>query len=214
MWPRKLFGPLSRKSQHLKSFREILTSVKVLPTSVSIGMRALPIIDGLPHEHLVHLSILPADDVTRIPADVCLVIDVSGSMGNSAVIQGDDQGSFESGLSILDVVKHAAATVIESLGDQDRLSIVGFSDGVLDVDTFEPTLMTDAGRKQALRAVRALHPRGYTNLWAGLERGLNLMQRAPPLSRSPSDRSAALMVLTDGGDPYDKNHLIEPPSDH
>ena len=66
----------------------------------------------------------------RASCDIVLVIDVSGSMSSAApmpeVEDGDDKEG--AGLSVLDLVKHAARTILETLGPDDRLGIVTFSD--------------------------------------------------------------------------------------
>lgn len=67
----------------------------------------------------------------HVPVDIVLVIDVSASMNaaapppkapdNSTGIQEDF------GLSVLDLTKHAALTIMETLNEDDRLSIVTYS---------------------------------------------------------------------------------------
>jgi len=65
----------------------------------------------------------------RAPLDLCLVIDVSGSMGTDAPAATEDGKAKESmGLSVLDVVKHACRTILSTMQDDDRLSIVTFTD--------------------------------------------------------------------------------------
>lgn len=58
------------------------------------------------------------------PLHVCCVLDISGSMSSSADIAGGES----TGLSVLDVVKHATLTILESLKDTDKFSLVSFSD--------------------------------------------------------------------------------------
>lgn len=60
------------------------------------------------------------------PVDLVLVIDVSGSMQDSAVMPSVDGAREHTGLSILDLTKHAARTIIETLNEGDRLGIVTF----------------------------------------------------------------------------------------
>ena len=62
----------------------------------------------------------------RLPADVCVVVDVSGSMGEESTVQDAAGATQRFGLSLLDVTKHAVRTVIETLGARDRLTLVAF----------------------------------------------------------------------------------------
>jgi hypothetical protein len=66
----------------------------------------------------------PNPDLHHIPCDIVLVIDVSGSMGFDAPVPG--VGKERTGLSVLDLTKHAALTILETLGEEDRLGIVTF----------------------------------------------------------------------------------------
>src|ERR1700731_2241208 len=56
--------------------------------------------------------------VKRAPLDICCVIDVSGSMGSEAPIPADPTTGApaeSTGLSVLDVVKHALRTIIATM---------------------------------------------------------------------------------------------------
>lgn len=64
----------------------------------------------------------------RAPLDICCVIDVSGSMGSAAPIPADpttNSPAESTGLSVLDVVKHALRTIITTMQEgKNRLSVI------------------------------------------------------------------------------------------
>jgi Mg-chelatase subunit ChlD len=107
---------------------------------------------GIYADGFVHFSIHPPQDERRSPCDICCVVDTSGSMSDRAEIQNDKNEQY--GLSQLDLVKHALKTIIHSLQDQDRLSIVSFSDSAK--IEIQLTKMNDEGQKNALAAVEQL----------------------------------------------------------
>lgn len=158
-------------------------------------------------EHYVMTSITSPGEVDRIPSDIVCIIDVSGSMGGQATTQG--VGAEAPNLSLLDLVKHAVKTIINTLGDADRLAIVSFSDSATVV--CQLTLMTASGRARATELLENLTEGGMTNLWDGLLNGLNILKvrEAAPCAGIPCDaRNACCMLLTDG------QPSIEPPRGH
>jgi hypothetical protein len=65
--------------------------------------------------------------IHHVPCDIVLVIDVSGSMGSNAPVPTNPgEAKEEYGLSVLDLTKHAARTILETLGSEDRLGLVAF----------------------------------------------------------------------------------------
>jgi len=137
----------------------------------------------------VLVEVEPPAGLQRVPVDICMVVDISGSMGNTAQIQSST-GQVEShGLNLLDIAKHGVRTIIEMLGEKDRISIVWFDDqaGL----ALPLTAMNADGKKKANEAVSGLHVAGGTDIWRGLECGLNAFKADP-------DRMAHLMLLTDG----------------
>lgn len=144
-----------------------------------------------PNRATVLASIKPPDGDTRTPSDICCVIDVSGSMGAEATVQGAGGKNEQMGLSMLDVVKHAVKTIIESLTPEDRLSVVSYSSTAQTV--FELMSMDTAGKLHAAGLVDRLTPGGNTNLWDGLQTGLENLRQG-----GNKDRFAHIMLLTDG----------------
>jgi len=137
------------------------------------------------------VSIKPPDSVTRIPCDLCCVVDISGSMGDEAALKDGTGKSEGFGLSKLDVVKHAIKTIIDNLQVCDRLSIVAFSSQARIV--FELIKMNDEGHKKATVALEALAHGGQTNLWDGLANGLEVLRKG-----SAAGRISSIFLLTDG----------------
>ncbi|CAF2207557.1 unnamed protein product, partial [Rotaria magnacalcarata] len=138
----------------------------------------------------VHISMQPLQNEIRSPCDICCVVDTSGSMSSSAEIQNDKNEHY--GLSQLDLVKHALKTIINSLQDQDRLSLISFSNTATIL--FKLTAMDEAEKAKALDEVEKLRSGGSTNLWDGLRTGLELLAKQEDSIRSIS----ALFLLTDG----------------
>ncbi|GAB1316142.1 Inter-alpha-trypsin inhibitor heavy chain H3 [Madurella fahalii] len=132
--------------------------------------------------------------LSHVPCDLVLSIDVSGSMGNRAPIPvGPGDVPEEFGLSILDLVKHAARTIIETLDSRDRLGLVTFTTQSKVLQELTP--MTASNKAKTLEKIEGMRPAHSTNLWHGIRDGVNLF------NTGEEDRSAripALLVLTDG----------------
>lgn len=143
----------------------------------------------------VVVSVTPQDTSTRNPIDICCVVDVSGSMGSDASIKGVESN----GLSLLDIVKHALKTIINTLTATDRLALVSFSSNA--AVRLELTYMTDANKTAALQCVESLDPNGMTNLWDGLVKGLDTLAadtKQQDHNSGSNRRNASLLLLTDG----------------
>ncbi len=77
----------------------------------------------------IHPQQRPQLDLKRASCDIVLVIDVSVSM-QAAAPQPDIEDPNEkeaAGLSVLDLTKHAARTIVQGLNKGDRLGIVTFA---------------------------------------------------------------------------------------
>ena len=132
----------------------------------------------------------PTSPVEHVPCDIVLVIDVSASMGTDAPVPGEGKGE-STGLSVLDLTKHAALTIIETLNDKDRLGIVTFSTNSTVVQPLLP--MSDANKDTARSNVKSLYLQSSTNLWHGIRDGIRIFNEAEAKNNVP-----AMMVLTDG----------------
>ncbi|KRX09154.1 hypothetical protein PPERSA_08870 [Pseudocohnilembus persalinus] len=141
----------------------------------------------LNNQNDVMVQIVPPKGEKRTPLDICCVVDTSGSMGSAASVGKDAE---QTGLSILDIVKHALKTVIHNLEDQDNLSIVRFDDQAS--IQLKMTNMDKKGKNQAQTSVEALNLGGCTNLWDGLKTGLDLIRDGS------INKNTAVMVFTDG----------------
>ncbi|KAI3396233.1 hypothetical protein diail_12377 [Diaporthe ilicicola] len=158
-------------------------------------------IQPLPDKDGVILRVQPPrlpenEKLSHVPCDIALVIDVSGSMGADAPAPGEDE---RTGLSVLDLVKHACRTIMSTMTKDDRLAIVTFSNAA---NVLQPlTEMTDANKEAAKAKVEAMNLESCTNLWHGLRDGIKLFKNEANTGRVP-----AVMVLTDGV----PNHLCPP----
>ncbi|KAI1388121.1 hint-domain-containing protein [Hypoxylon trugodes] len=137
----------------------------------------------------------PSHSRSHIPSDIVLVIDVSGSMQVPAPAKMNDEFGRLSkenfGLSILDMVKHAARTILKSLDERDRLGIVTFSAEARVLQKLLP--MTPDNKKLANDNIEKMEPEYSTNLWHGIQKGVGLFEGEENTGRVP-----AVMILTDG----------------
>jgi len=159
-----------------------------------VTLQAAPSLDigDVGGESAVTVSVVVPDGGSRVPVDICCLVDISGSMATIATYEVEGVTK-DDGLSILDIVKHAVRAVMHILGDRDRLSIVAFDDKAETV--FALSAMTEAGREDAVRALEILRPRGQTNLWDGVVAGMESLRA---LSPDAGVRQKTLLLLTDG----------------
>ena len=126
------------------------------------------------------------------PIDIVAVIDISGSMNTPALVE-QDGNIVDIGYTILDITKHALITIVESMKPNDRISIVVFSN---DARVLFPLTTADNINKSIITNLRT---EGATNIWAGLNVGLQQF--------TDTDRISAMLFLTDG---LPSAHLLPP----
>ena len=120
------------------------------------------------------------------------VLDVSGSMGNSSV-DTTQATSEAAAFSRSDLVRHSVATQIELLRPQDELALVLFDNSV--TIALDPTPMNTAGKAVAKACLPQITPRGGTNIWLGLQRALQIADRA---CGADPRRNVVIILQTDG----------------
>ncbi|KAI0408505.1 U-box domain-containing protein [Xylaria palmicola] len=133
--------------------------------------------------------------VDHVPCDIVLVTDVSGSMDDPAPAPAsNEQGEAikeDFGLSILDLAKHAARTIVSTLNVGDRLAIVTFSRTAEVVQGLVE--MSEDRKREVNSKIDGLEADSLTDLWAGIREGLKLFGTG-----DNGGRVQSLMVLTDG----------------
>lgn len=179
-------SPTSSVPVQLMSPEEVHASLSMVQRQSPTDPRVIDVCVSIKHSL--------KDTISRGPADICCVIDVSGSMTTSASVAGAE----DAGLSILDTVKHSVNTITHSLSNEDRLTVITFSNDAKVV--FANLKMDAAGKAKAISTVNDLRTEGRTNLWAGLLRGMDVLHTANLDSDNSESgqRNTALFLLTDG----------------
>jgi Ca-activated chloride channel family protein len=129
--------------------------------------------DGEDGWFMLTLSPAEVERARRVPRDVTVVLDVSGSMSGGKLEQA--QG--------------AVRQVLSTLGTQDRLRLVRFHSTVAEWRSGWATA-TAANLRDAREWVAALRAEGSTNIAGALERAF--------AERSPAGRLGVVLFLTDG----------------
>jgi len=157
------------------------------PVSTNMNIRA-----GWSDNDTFALSFEPNDLTIPIPSDIVVVVDTSGSMQSEASVKNESGKKESNGLSVLDIVKHAARTIVHTMNEHDRFSLVEFNSEASVV--CEPMYMTGTNCKAASIAIGSLRAGGRTNLWGGLEAALKTLLIPTPTPK----RIQTVMLLTDG----------------
>lgn len=119
--------------------------------------------------------------------DIVLCLDVSGSMGSSA----DTKGIENTGLSILDILKHGVKTIINTCTSKNRIGIVTFSsEGLIRCPL---TTVNESGKNQLNQILEIINPEGMTNLYDGIIKSWSLIE-----SRDRKNIKSTIIVFTDG----------------
>jgi hypothetical protein len=133
------------------------------------------------------VEIIPPEEGPPPALDICLAMDVSGSMGDPANKDGPEGVNL---FTKLDLAKRGTELLIQALTAEDCLSIVTFSTDAVCV--LPRVSMNSTGKVAATHAVAGMYPGGGTDLWAGLSTGLTEVETRE------EGRMAVTLLLTDG----------------
>ena len=111
----------------------------------------------------------------------------------------DHEERESAGLSVLDLTKHAAKTILAPLNEHDRLALVTFSADAEVV--YDLGFMNTQGKKDISDKIEGLVHESSTNLWAGIKTGLSVFENASNVTNVQG-----MFVLTDGM----PNHMCPP----
>ena len=128
-------------------------------------------------KHLARISFQAAHVQDDRPLNVTLVLDASGSM---------DEGNR------VDIARAAAEAIRQSLGSQDRIAVVHFTDDVISQYTVEHSNPDDSAVQSS---IDRLAPHGSTNVQAGLNLGVRLADQA---RRQRPDAYNYIVLMSDG----------------
>jgi hypothetical protein len=140
---------------------------------------------------LVSLKVFPpADGVVEKPADVVVLVDVSGSM--SGLAEPRSSGA-TLGLTKMARTKEALAWLVGNLKETDRLALVAFDRSTTRLASL--TLGTPEGKARLLAAVESLRPHGGTSIDPALSAAADVLE-----ARADHNPAALVLLLTDGQD--------------
>jgi hypothetical protein len=140
----------------------------------------------------------------RRNVDVCILLDVSGSMGAAATRDDAAGNEVQEGLTVLCLAKQAVLAVAALLTPADRLAVVTFESSVA---TAVPLRAMDGAGEAAVRAAMAAKGAdGGTEMWGGLKAALALLAAAAPAAQREG-RLQSVLLLTDG------NPTSQPPAE-
>ncbi len=138
--------------------------------------------DLFPHpldegKRLARITFQAPELVVDRPLNVTLVLDASGSMADG---------------NRVDIARQAAESIRQSLRPNDRISVVHFTDYVIDRYTVEHTHPSD---DRAVSSIAWLQPHGSTNVQAGLNLGVRL---AAQVRDQRPDAYNYVILMSDG----------------
>lgn len=131
------------------------------------------------------------NNISHISQDIVIAIDRSGSMMCAVTAKDENNNNIENGMSIQDIVNHAAKTVAKTLDSNSRLAVIAFDTRVELI--FNLTYMTDVNKIMAINKISTIKPQSQTNIWGAIDTAISILNERNDKSRNP-----AILLLTDG----------------
>ena len=119
------------------------------------------------------------------PVDLICIVDVSGSMNGAPI----------------NLVKESLKYLVKLMNDTDNFALVTFSGSSQIVNNL--TNMTEENKNLILGKIENLVAYGATNIYSGLEKGLQLIKS----DYSSGDRISSMILLSDGEDNYNYDRV-------
>ena len=130
------------------------------------------------HNNKMFMNIKMPDVPKRPPVDIAVCIDVSGSMGTEAVLQGDNGEKLNYGISVLSLTVCAAKTILNSLNENDNISVITYTDkSSVIVDCWS---VSNENKVLIEKMLDELKPLCTTNIWDGVKTSLDILRTKSP----------------------------------
>jgi len=130
------------------------------------------------------------------PVDLLAVVDISGSMGGSCAGVTDGKTEYvDLGFSLMDLVKHAIKSIVLTMRDNDRFSLILFDDR--QETKVELRCMTKENKEYMTKTIDALHPRGGTDIYNAIRYAIKQVRHRGDKGRE-TYRDPHILFFTDG----------------
>jgi uncharacterized protein YegL len=140
----------------------------------------------------INADSMPKDlEFGHLSQDVILVIDRSGSMNMGVQAKDENNNNIENGMSIQDIVNHAAKTVTNTLDKNSRLAVIAFDNEIVLISDLK--FMNNMNKNDVVNKIDSIKPRYQTNIWGGIEKAIAILD-----SRDDKTRNSAILMFTDG----------------
>lgn len=134
------------------------------------------------------VDLVPPQTAARQPICFIAILDNSGSMNESASMA---EGTETFGFTRMDLTKHAAHTIVETLHDDDMFALVTFSTEARIV--LNPTAVNSGNKTRIKTAIDCVQPDASTNIYDGIRKAAQIANH-PDLA----GRHVVALMMTDG----------------